>query len=164
MLEERLLIEFSHYYIIQTFCPPNIIIANSLVSRCQSGCQIFVRVVVRELLSVQLLSEWLLSEWLLSEWLLSEWLLSELQSGSSAVKVSDKITPLVSTSHLYSSQSSNKTTMKYPNTDRQSSRANMVTQTQTKSVNPKQRSKTQEPTQKDRKRRPNQVQHRKITY
>jgi len=41
--------------------------ANSLDSRCQSGCQIVVRVVVRGLLSERLLSEWLLSEWLLSE-------------------------------------------------------------------------------------------------
>jgi hypothetical protein len=43
------------------------------------------------------------------------------------------------------------------------SRANPETQTETKTVNPKERSQTQEPTQKDKMRRLNNGKYRKIT-
>jgi hypothetical protein len=74
---------------IKTSCPPTIVMANSLESRCERCCQIVVRDVVRGLLSEQLLPERPLSERLLSSWLLSELLLIESQAGWSAVKLRD---------------------------------------------------------------------------
>jgi len=67
---------------MKAFGPPSMVMVHSLESRCQSGCQIVVRVVVSELLSERLLSEWPLPEWLLSVWPRSEW-----QSGWSAVRL-----------------------------------------------------------------------------
>jgi len=81
----------------EDFCEQSMVMANSLECRCQSGCQIVVRVVVRGLLS-----ERLLSEWLLSEWLLSEWLQSESQSGWSEVKVRNLISAFLGIRHLSS--------------------------------------------------------------
>jgi len=138
---------------IRTFCPPSMVMVNSLASRYRSGCQIAVRVVVRGLLSERVMSEWLLSEWLLSESL----------SGWSAINVTDSSSPFVGTCHLYISRASKKTTMRSPRRHPKPSRANPETQTETKTVNRKERSQTQETTQKEQQRIPKNGKYRKIT-
>jgi hypothetical protein len=51
VLEEWLLVQIRHLYMMKTLCSPNLLRATSFDSRCQHSTQVVVRVVVKGLLS-----------------------------------------------------------------------------------------------------------------
>jgi len=55
------------------------------------------------------------------------------------------------------------TTVRQPRSNPKLSGANQPAQTESKTVNPKERSQTEEPTQKEKQRRPKNGKYRKIT-